>query len=109
VSPELSPRLRHLRSQITRAFFRLGALAIPGSFTPIGPGEDVRYSGMLPMRAEPGPGEVDRFGELHGRPGLHVVDLSVFPSMAAKHHTLTLMANADRIGRAIAERWRRGA
>jgi choline dehydrogenase-like flavoprotein len=107
-APELPARLRRLRRQITRAFLRLGALVIPGSFTPIGPGEDVRYSGMLPMRADPGPGEVDRFGELHGSPGLHVADLAVFPTMSAKHHTLTLMANADRIGRAIAERWRRG-
>lgn len=103
---ELPARLERLRGQIGRAFRRLGAFAIPGSFSPIGPGEEIRYSGTFPMRESAGAGEVDRLGELHGAPGLHLVDLSIFPSMPAKHHTLTLMANADRIGRAIAERWR---
>jgi choline dehydrogenase-like flavoprotein len=101
---ELDARLARVRSQLTRAFRKLGAWAIPGSFSPIGPGEAVRYSGTLPMRASPGPGEVDPYGELHGSPGLHVVDLSAFPAMPAKHHTMTLMALADRTGRAIAGR-----
>jgi choline dehydrogenase-like flavoprotein len=60
------------------------------------------------MRASPGPGKVDVRGELHGSTGLHIVDLSVFPAMPAKHQTLTLMANADRIGGLVAERWRSG-
>jgi choline dehydrogenase-like flavoprotein len=57
------------------------------------------------MRARPGRGEVDRAGELYGAPGLHVVDLASFPAMPAKQHTLTMMANADRVGRIIAGRW----
>ncbi len=107
VSEELPERLDALRRQLTRAFRKLGAFLIPGSFTSIGPGEDIRYAATLPMRDAPGPGEVDPAGELHGAPRLHVSDLSIFPSMPAKHHTLTMMANADRIGRIIAERWRR--
>jgi choline dehydrogenase-like flavoprotein len=106
VSEEHPGRIDTLRRQLTRAFRKLGAFAIPSSFSPIGPGEAIRYAGTLPMRASPGPGEVDGVGELHGARGLHVVDLSIFPAMPAKHHTLTMMANADRIGRAIAERWR---
>ena len=66
------------------------------------PGSDLRYAGTFPMRREPGPGEVDPAGELHGHAGLYIVDLSIFPAMGAKHPTLTLMANADRIGRRIA-------
>jgi choline dehydrogenase-like flavoprotein len=106
VADEHPRRIHRLRRQLTRAFRKLGALAIPNSFSPIGPGEAIRYAGTLPMRASPGPGEVDAFGELHGARGLHVVDLAAFPAMPAKHHTLTMMANADRIGRTIAERWR---
>jgi choline dehydrogenase-like flavoprotein len=105
-SPDLAPRLARIRRQLARAFLRLGVVAIPGSFSAIGPGEAIRYSGMFPMRARPGAGEVDPLGELHGAPGLHLADLAIFPAMPAKHHTLTLMANADRIGRGIAERWR---
>ncbi len=107
VADELPGRVARLRRQLARAWRRLGAFVIPGSFSPIGPGEDVRYAGMLPMRRFPGPGEVDAAGELHGAPGLHIVDLSVFPTLPAKHHTLTMMANADRIGRIVVERWRR--
>jgi choline dehydrogenase-like flavoprotein len=106
VSDDLPRRIDRLKRQITRAFRRLGALAIPSSFSPIGPGEEIRYSGTFPMSRTPGPGEVDSCGELHGRPGLHLVDLSIFPSMPAKHHTLTMMANADRIGHVMVERWR---
>lgn len=97
-------RLGGLKRQLGRAFRRLGARLLPGSLSTIGPGQDVRYAATLPMRADPGPGETDRFGELHGSPGLHVVDLSIFPEMPAKHHTLTLMANADRIGKELARR-----
>ena len=109
VADELPARFDRLRRQLSRAFRRLGALAIPSSFSPIGPGESIRYAGTLPMSASPGPGQVDACGELHGSPALHVVDLSTFPAMPAKHHTLTLMANADRIGRLIAARWRSGS
>jgi len=106
VSDDHAGRVGRLRRQLTRAFRRLGAYVLPNSFTPMGPGEAIRYAATLPMRDAPGTGETDALGELHGSPGLHVVDLSIFPSMPAKHHTLTMMANADRIGRAIGERWR---
>jgi choline dehydrogenase-like flavoprotein len=105
-SDDLPQRMDRLKRQITRAFRSLGAFAIPSSFSPIRPGEEIRYAGTLPMRSSPGRGEVDVSGELHGFPGLHIADLSSFPSMSAKHHTLTLMANADRVGHLIAERWR---
>jgi len=101
-SDDLPERMERVKRQITRAFRRLGAFVMPGSFSPLGPGEEVRYGGSLPMSSAPGPGEVDANGEVHGSPGLHVVDLAAFPSISAKHHTLTLMANADRIGHVIA-------
>lgn len=105
-SDDLPQRIDRLKRQITRAFWRIGALAIPSSFSALAPGEEVRHSGTFPMSRSPGPGQVDPSGELHGRPGLHIVDLSIFPSMSAKHHTLTMMANADRIGHDIAERFK---
>ena len=53
------------------------------------------------MRAHPRRGECNRAGEVEGAPGVHVVDLSAFPTLPAKHASLTLMANADRVGHAI--------
>lgn len=99
-------RSTQLQRQLGRAFRRLGAFMLAGSFTTAQPGSDLRYGGTFPMRDRPGPGEVDRSGELRGSPGLHLADLSVFPAMPAKHPTLTLMANADSIGYAVARRWR---
>ncbi len=102
--PALAAQFGRLKRSLARAFRRLGAPMLPRSFTPAEPGSDLRYSGTLPMRRDPGPREVDPTGRLHGHDGLYVVDLSIFPAMGAKHPTLTLMANADRIGRAIAAR-----
>jgi len=106
-SADLPGRLDDVRRRLGAALRKLGAFLLPGSFTPIRPGEDLRYSGTLPMRENPGPAESAISGELHGAPGLYSVDLSVFPVMPAKHHTLTMMANADRVGHGIVEAWRR--
>jgi len=95
-------RFSRLRVQLTRAFRKLGAWMVPSSFTVTEPGSDVRHAGTFPMRSTPGFGEVGLDGELHGSPGLHLVDLSIFPAMGSKHPTFTLMANAERIGRALA-------
>ena len=102
VSEELPDRLELLKRQLRRAFGWLGAVLIPSSFSVIEPGQDLRPSGTLPMRARPGPGEVDPIGELHGSPGVHVVDLSIFPAQTGKHQAFTMMAIADRIGRRMA-------
>jgi len=103
VSEETTKRLAGVKRRLARAFRRLGAYMLPSSFTAAAPGSDLRYAGTFPMRRDPGPGEVDLAGRLHGHDGLHVVDLSIFPAVGAKHPTMALMANADRIGRLIAQ------
>ena len=55
------------------------------------------------MRRNPGAFETNEDGELAGLPGLHIVDGAVLASLPAKAHTLTIMANADRIGRSMAK------
>jgi choline dehydrogenase-like flavoprotein len=37
-------------------------------------------------------------GELYSMKGVYVVDGACLPSLTEKSHTLTIMANADRIG-----------
>lgn len=106
ISGELPERLSALKRQLRTAFLRLGALLLPNSVKVLQPGEDMRYSGTFPMRANPGPGQVNRSGEVSGSPGLFLVDMSIFPSMPAKHHTFTMMAIADRIGEGIAAGYR---
>ncbi|MFQ5350523.1 MAG: GMC oxidoreductase, partial [Thermoanaerobaculia bacterium] len=106
-APELRHRIARLERQLRRAFRKLGAVLVPGSFTLAETGSDLRPAGMLPMAENPMRGQLAANAELWGSPGLYVVDLAGFPALPAKHPTLTMMANADRVGRIIADRWRR--
>jgi choline dehydrogenase-like flavoprotein len=64
------------------------------------PGRGFHTGGTFPMRANPGPFEVDVLGRPHELTRVHVVDASVFPSLPATTITLSVMANAHRIGTA---------
>jgi choline dehydrogenase-like flavoprotein len=64
------------------------------------PGRGFHTGGTFPMRVNPVPFEVDVLGRPHGFTRVHVVDASVFPSLPATTITLSVMANAHRIGTA---------
>jgi hypothetical protein len=102
-TPEAVQALEKIRRTLRKAFAKLGAAIIPMSFSPAPAGSDVHYVGTLPMKAKPTRLSTDAWGEVNGAPGLHVVDGSCIPSLNAKSHTLTIMANADRIGRGLSE------
>lgn len=90
---------REARRRIAPALHRLGAWVLPGSSRMLAAGSEVHYAGPLAM------GDlVTAEGEVRGAPGLTAVDGAVLPSLPAKHHTFTVMANADRIGRLLAAR-----
>jgi hypothetical protein len=89
-------------SKLRRAYWQLDAVLLPKSFTVGRPGGDIHYSGTLPMRRHPRIGETNVLGEISGLANTHVVDGACLPTLSEKSHTLTIMANADRIGRALA-------
>jgi choline dehydrogenase-like flavoprotein len=89
--------------RLTREMRRLGAYALPGSLTIAQPGADAHYTGTLPMGGD-GPTACTPTGELKGCRGLYIADGAVLPGLPAKHCTLTIMANADRIARHLATR-----
>jgi len=93
------------RRLLAASFRRLGAFLIPTSFTVGRPGSDIHYAATLPMTAEPTLGQTNQYGELAGASGIHVVDGSSLSALTAKSHTLTIMANADRIGKHIAKKF----
>lgn len=98
------PRLMAEAGKRLRAAFRqLGAWVLPRSFTTGRPGADIHYAASFPMRHRPAPGQTDSLGQVCGVPGLHIVDGASLSSLPAKPHTLTIMANADRIGRHLAD------
>lgn len=102
--PETRAALRKVGRQLGKKLRQRGAYALPGSLTVAEPGTDIHYAGTLPM------GATGRFGcgpdgTLNNCPNLHIVDGACLPVLPAQHCTLTIMANADRIGRELAARW----
>ncbi|GKS65798.1 dehydrogenase [Nitrospira sp.] len=103
------PLMKEAADKLRRAYRSLGAFLLPGSFTIGAPGGDIHYAGTLPMRNQPAIGEISPVGEVLGLEGVYVVDGACLPILPEKSHTLTIMANADRIGRKIAVLQRRRA
>lgn len=96
--------MQEAEHRLSKVFRKLGALVLPKSFTIGQPGADIHYAASLPMRANPQFGETNALGELAGLDGVHIVDGACLPSLSEKSHTMTIMANADRIGRCVATR-----
>lgn len=62
------------------------------------PGSSIHYAGTLPMSSSSSDRySTDRFGLLRGTTRVYIADAATFPSLPAKNHTFTLMANAMRI------------
>jgi choline dehydrogenase-like flavoprotein len=101
-APAVPALLSQARRQLTGAWRALGAWVLPGSFRSGPPGSDIHYIGTLPMTENPAKGQTSPAGEVQGLPEVYVVDGACMPALPEKSHTLTLMANADRIGRLIA-------
>lgn len=70
------------------------------------PGQGSHIGGTFPMRSVPGELETDSLGRATGMPRVHLVDASVFPSIPATTITLSVMANAHRIGSAYVREYR---
>ena len=95
-------RLRQSVKRLSRALFP-AAWPLPGATSLLEPGADAHYGGVLPMGGV-GPFASGAFGDLDD--GLHAVDGAVLPHLPAVHPTLTIMANALRIGEEVARRSR---
>lgn len=82
---------------------RLGVVPLK-RFLEVGrPGDGNHVGGTFPMSATPDNLQTDRLGQLKALPGVHLVDSSVLPSLAATTFTYTTMANAHRIADAVAD------
>lgn len=93
-----------VRKELFRARRFLGAVPVP-AMTRVGKAGSGFYAGgSFPMRRDPGRLETDALGRLTGFQRVHLVDASVFPSIAGTPITLTVMANAHRIASETARR-----
>lgn len=65
-------------------------------------GSSIHYAGTLPMQASPTTRyQTHPSGRLEGTQRVYIADAATFPSLPAKNHTFTLMANALRISRHV--------
>src|SRR3546814_20031794 len=63
-----------LETLLRKAYWKMGAILMPMSFTVGKPGADIHYAATLPMRSTPEPVTTNRLGEVSGLKGLHIVD-----------------------------------
>ena len=99
----VEPIFKTVINRLASAMIRYNIYLISNSMGMGKTGEDVHYAGTVPMRSDPRIGEANSQGEVQGLPGVYVVDGSALTSLPSKLHTLTIMANADRIATAMAE------
>lgn len=97
----LKHALSYVQTRVGRGFRRMGAFIMPGSFTRGAKGGDLHYACTLPISEAPLGHECHLSGEVAGLRGVYVLDGASLSQLPAKAHTLTIMANADRIARQI--------
>jgi hypothetical protein len=91
--------IRAALAKLSRHAWQTGLMPIWPMLQVGAPGRGFHSGGSLPMRsvAQEKEASTDLFGRPFGLRRVHVVDSSVFPSIAATTITLTAMANAHRI------------
>ena len=100
-SEAVAPIMNEVAAQLRKNFLPLGGVVLPGSFTVGRPGGDIHYAGTFPMRKEPVTGETDALGQIKGLQNVYIVDGAALPILPEKSHTLTIMANADRVAKQL--------
>jgi hypothetical protein len=90
--------LRRLVKKVVKLSPLTGLVPLVPMLQPGQPGRGFHSGGTFPMKRDPERNETDIYGRLAGTRRIHVVDASVLPSIPATTITLTVMANAYRIG-----------
>ncbi len=94
--------IRTLERRMFRCVRRLGILPLKRIYP--GHGASVHYAGTLPMKASPRDLQCSPDGLLAPTRSVYIADGSTLPHLTSKALTLTLMANAHRIGTQLAQR-----
>ena len=99
---EASPLARTVVHRVVRKLLgqshRLGVVPLPMLLQMNKSGRSFHAGGSFPMRANPNAFETDLCGRPAGLRRVHAVDATILPSIPATTITLTVMANAHRIG-----------
>jgi choline dehydrogenase-like flavoprotein len=99
-NPRTRPAMKALRRRLWAERNSMKAFPISPAMRVGEPGRGFHTGGTFPMRLNPHALEVDVLGRPSEFTNVHLVDASVFPSLPATTITLSVMANAHRIGAA---------
>jgi choline dehydrogenase-like flavoprotein len=99
--PDEARRMAALVKRMQQALRALGCIAPAAQAVVLPMGSSGRYVGTLPMTDEEAEHTCDASGRLRGFTNLIIADGAAFPSLPAKNHTFTLMANAARLADAL--------
>jgi choline dehydrogenase-like flavoprotein len=99
-NPRTGRALAALKRKLWSERDALRALPVTAAMRVAPPGRSYHTGGTFPMRAQPTALQTDTLGRLEGMPSVHIVDASVLPNLPATTITLSVMANAHRIGAA---------
>jgi choline dehydrogenase-like flavoprotein len=97
-NPQTKPKILRLLAKLARLSWPMRAFPVAPLLRIAEAGRGFHFGGSFPMAHAPGPGQTDLLGRPFGLQRLHVVDATIFPSIAATTITYTAMANAYRIG-----------
>ncbi len=97
-NPETRPIIGRVLRKLLRHARQIGAWPVLPLLQVAEAGRGFHSGGTFPMRSQPGPLQTDALGRPRGWKRVHVVDATVLPSIPATTITLSVMANAHRIG-----------
>jgi choline dehydrogenase-like flavoprotein len=90
--------VKRVVSKIRNATLKLGAVPLLPLVQIAEPGKSFHFGGTFSMSRNPQRGETDILGRPDGFERVHLIDSSIFPSIPATTISLSVMANAYRIG-----------
>ena len=98
------PMLRAVIKRLVMAAPYLGAMPVVPQIALSAPTKSYHFGGSFPHARAPEDGlESDVLGRVRPWQSIHLVDAAVFPTVPATTFTLSIMANAHRIARSVAE------
>lgn len=103
LSTDAQSLIRLNNSVLKKQLKRLGCFYIPGSLKIAPPGADAHLGGTIPMGGT-GILRCNEYGKVNNAGNIFIIDGAALPSMPAKHPTLTIMANANRIGEFLSQK-----
>jgi choline dehydrogenase-like flavoprotein len=102
LNPETVPKVAKVAHKIGGLMRQTDLFPVRAMMEVTEPGRGFHIGASFPMADDPAPGQSDRWGRPHGMRRTHIVDASIFSTIPATTITFSAMANAHRIGSAVA-------